>query len=92
LRTLNESVHSKETQSYDGTTSITTNKSGTVAEDMDDARWSMCYGTSTDLSQMLTTFWPTILEFIDNNPNHDHAVQWQQWIDDGELSTSTELN
>jgi hypothetical protein len=40
---------------------------------------------------MLSVFWPVIQDYIHQNPNHDHAQQWQQWITVDGLNVNTEL-
>jgi hypothetical protein len=86
------SPQSKDTHSLDGTNSITTNKSNTVIESAEDERWHMCYGTSSDLTEMITAFWPNIQQFIDQHSMHDHAIQWQQWIQQDHLHKGSDLN
>lgn len=81
-----------DNESIDGTDSITTKRSIIGKENIDDNTWTSCYGTPTDLHDMMTTFWPSIEQFIANNPNHDHSIQWQQWITQDNLNVNTELN
>jgi hypothetical protein len=75
----------------------TTNDNDSIAtkntnvDDHTDTTWHTCYGTQTDLSDMLSVFWPVIQDYIHQNPNHDHAQQWQQWITVDGLNVNTEL-
>jgi hypothetical protein len=92
---LGDSIPSKEAKSSDGngTNSKTTNKSINNVQDLlIDDTWKTCYGTSGVLSDMLTAFWPAIQFYIDQNPMHDHAVQWKQWIHRENLHAGTDLN
>jgi len=50
----------------------------------------ICYRTSDDFHDMLHDIWPSIENFIETKPNHDHSVQWKKWIDNG-LSPDTNL-
>jgi hypothetical protein len=50
----------------------------------------ICYRTSDDFHDMLHDIWPSIENFIETKPNHDHSVQWKKWIDNG-LSPNTNL-
>jgi F0F1-type ATP synthase membrane subunit b/b' len=40
---------------------------------------------------MLSVFWPVIHDYIHQNPNHDHAQQWKQWITVDGLNVNTKL-
>jgi hypothetical protein len=78
-------------ETYDDMTSITTNKSTNGQQHNDTDNWNTCYGTSNDLSEMLTTFWPTIEHYIAQNPMHYHALRWKHWIEHDYLHMGTDL-
>ncbi len=80
----------KDDHSVGSNNSITTNRSSKTLTQSDD-NWIACYGTSTDLNEMLTAFWPRILQFMRENSSHHHSLQWQQWIDIDKLKPDTEL-
>jgi hypothetical protein len=42
-----------------------------------------CYSNDSDFTAMLGVFWPCIQAFLTENPEHEHAKQWQAWIDQG---------
>jgi len=44
-----------------------------------------CYSNDTDFQIMFKLFWPTIQQFIINNPDHDndHSMQWKSWMAQG---------
>ncbi len=43
----------------------------------------ICYGNPSDFKQLLQDIWPHIINFIDQNPEHNHSKQWCKWINSG---------
>lgn len=45
--------------------------------------YEICYGNHTDINSMIKAFWPYILKYMNENPNHDHTKQRTTWIKNG---------
>ncbi len=55
----------------------------TLDNTMEIDNYEVCYGNHTDINNMLTAFWPYILKYMNENPEHDHTKQWTTWIKNG---------
>ncbi len=80
----------------------TTNQKSVTAPGGDESitttatHYKICYGNPTYFQEMLHELWPYILQFIADNPEHNHSKQWIKWIKDGlhdkcDLSTLKEI-
>jgi hypothetical protein len=83
---VDDATNLKSATDPGGDESITTNVT----------HYKICYGNPTDFNEMLQELWPYILQFIADNPEHNHSKQWIKWIKNGlhdkcDLSTLKEI-
>jgi hypothetical protein len=73
-----------------------TDADSTVIKDTDSIttvhnQGKICYGNDTDLHELFADIWPYITNFINQQPNHDHSIQWTTWLKNG-LTPSSGLH
>jgi hypothetical protein len=81
----------RDQHSVADTNSLTTTKYISNKEPDPYESWQSCYGTSTDLKEMLTHFWLYIQRFIHDTTDHTHSIQWDHWINHDKLTVDTDL-
>lgn len=50
---------------------------------MTKAPFVTCYSNNSVFQVMLSSFWTSIMSFIEQNPEHEHAKQWKLWMEQG---------
>lgn len=76
-----------EVQTIDDTTLATEkeaeNETKTITTEPNNRPFLTCYNNDTDFQTMLQAFWPSIQQYIEENPMHHHAQQWVTWLAQG---------